>query len=87
MLRRDVLRGLLGETRARRALEQLALWPVRRVPHRPFLIAAFNLRQNYSSYDALYVAVAQAYEASVLTCDERLSRAPAVPGVQIRRIE
>jgi predicted nucleic acid-binding protein len=85
-LRRVVLRGELSERRALQALDVLPLWGVIRVSHHPFLRAAFELWANYSAYDALYVAVAQRFGATILTCDGRLSRAPAVPGVEIRNL-
>ena len=85
-LRKSVLRGLLAESRAQEALSDLAEWQVERVPHLPFLQAAFYLRHNYSAYDALYVVVAQRYGAVVVTCDGPLSRAPAVAGVVIRNM-
>lgn len=86
VLRRQVLRGELDEPSAQFALQALAAWPIERVPHTPLLQAAFDLRFNYSAYDALYVAVAQRLAATVVTCDGPLSRAPAVPGVVIRNI-
>jgi len=82
-----VLRGLLAQSRAQEALSDLAEWQVERVPHLPFLQAAFNLRHNYSAYDALYVAVAQRFGAAVITCDGPLSRAPGLAGVEIRNVQ
>ncbi|MGH9188614.1 MAG: hypothetical protein ACRD0Q_01050 [Acidimicrobiales bacterium] len=37
------------------------------------------LRENLSVYHALYVALAQALSAPLLTADARLSRAPQLP--------
>ena len=39
--------------------------------------AAWALRSNVTFYDGLYVALAVALAAPLLTADERLSRAPA----------
>jgi len=86
VLRKGVHRGLLTESRAREALFDLAAWQVARVPHAPFLQAAFELRHNYSAYDALYVVVARRFGAALVTCDGPLSRAPTVPGVEIRNV-
>jgi len=36
---------------------------------------AWELRHNLKIYDAVYVALAEALEASLLTCDQRLERA------------
>lgn len=40
--------------------------------------AAWALRQNLSFYDALYVALAAALGAPLVTADQRLSRAPGL---------
>ena len=37
-----------------------------------------KLTQNATTYDAAYVALAEALEATLLTCDAKLSRAPGV---------
>jgi predicted nucleic acid-binding protein len=41
------------------------------------------LRHNLSAYDAVYVALAEVLDTTVLTCDGRLARAPGVT----RRVE
>jgi predicted nucleic acid-binding protein len=41
--------------------------------------AAWALRENFSFYDALYVALAQSLSVPLLTGDGRLSRAPGLP--------
>jgi len=41
------------------------------------------LRHNLSAYDAVYVALAEALDATLLTCDSRLARAPGAA----RRVE
>jgi predicted nucleic acid-binding protein len=38
------------------------------------------LRQNLTAYDAAYVALAEALDTVVLTCDRKLARAPGVAG-------
>lgn len=35
------------------------------------------LRHNYTAYDASYVALAEALDATLVTCDERFARAGA----------
>ena len=37
----------------------------------------WELRENLSVYDAVYVALAEALDAVLLTCDRRLARAPS----------
>jgi predicted nucleic acid-binding protein len=68
--------GLLDLTAATQAIDDLALWPGERWPHRPLLERAWDLRENVRSSDALYVALAEALGATLVTLDERLSRAP-----------
>ena len=81
VLRREVLRGRLEETRAGEAVDDLAVWPVERLPHRGLLADAWSCRHNVSAYDALYVAAAMARSAVLLTADGPLARAPSLPVV------
>ena len=75
-LRHAVLRGHLDEARAAMAIEDLAHWPVDRISHRGLVRLAWRYRQNVSTYDAFYIAVARAYDIPLLTADARLARAP-----------
>jgi predicted nucleic acid-binding protein len=59
---------------ARDALVDLADLPLRRAGHRGLLARAWELRENVSFYDALYIALAERLD--LLTLDARLSRAP-----------
>ena len=61
---------------AERALVDLADLSVERHAHEIYLVRVWELRNNLSAYDAVYVALAEALGATVLTCDARLSRAP-----------
>ena len=36
------------------------------------------MRGNLSAYDAVYVALAEVLQATLLTCDARIARAPGV---------
>lgn len=85
VLRRALLQNRLEEHRARLALEDLGAWPVDRIPHAALLQQAWKHRHNVSAYDAFYVAVAQLYEAPLLTADGPLSRAPGL-GVVVQNI-
>src|SRR2546422_50404 len=73
----------LSERIGGRAPVDIAGWRVTRLRHTGLVAAAFELRMNYSAYDALYVAVAQRFGARLITCDSQLSRAPAVAGLEI----
>lgn len=85
VLRRAVLRQQLEEPRASLALEDLIDWPIDRIPHTALIREAWQHRQNVSAYDALYVAVARLYDASLLTADGPLARAPAL-GVVVQNV-
>jgi predicted nucleic acid-binding protein len=51
-----------------------------RYPHTGSLAdAAWELRDNVTFYDALYVALAAALDVPLLTADARLARAPGLP--------
>ncbi|WP_052669019.1 type II toxin-antitoxin system VapC family toxin [Nitriliruptor alkaliphilus] len=67
--------GLLDATAARQAVEDLRDWPGERVGHRPFLERAWELRASIRGQDAMYVALAEALGATLLTTDARLARA------------
>jgi predicted nucleic acid-binding protein len=42
----------------------------------PFLARCWELRANLTSYDAAYVALAEALDVTLVTADHRISRAP-----------
>lgn len=81
VLRRAHRRDELDGTAARQAIEDLESWPATRVDHRPLLGRAWELRDSLSAADALYVALAEALGATLLTLDRRLarSRGPRCP--------
>jgi predicted nucleic acid-binding protein len=70
--------GQLTEQRARQALADLADVELTRAPHQPLMDRIWELRGNLSTYDAAYVALAEELEATLLTGDRRLSRAPGL---------
>lgn len=74
--------GKLHPSMALRALSDLADLPAERHAHEPYLDRVWELRHNLSAYDAVYVALAETLDATLVTCDARLGRAP-LPGVVI----
>ncbi len=70
--------GKLDRTAASQAVEDTRAWPGERWPHRPLLERAWELRDNVRAYDALYVALAEALGATLLTLDRRLAGAPGI---------
>lgn len=75
VIRAHHLRGLLDQTAASQAVSDLRDWPGDRYSHRPFLARAWELRANVRSWDAFYIALAEAFDATLLTLDSRLSDA------------
>jgi predicted nucleic acid-binding protein len=68
--------GLLAETGAVQARTKLGLLPVRRYPHGPLAARIWELRDNLTVYDAAYVALAEALDATLVTADGLLAKAP-----------
>ena len=85
VLRGAALGGRLEEGRALAALDDLAVWPVDRLPNRTLARLAWRHLHNVSAYDALYVAAARAHDATLLTADGRLSRAPGL-GIVVQHV-
>ena len=84
-LRGAVLGGRLDEARALAALDDLADWPLDRIPNRTLARLAWRHLHNVSAYDAFYIAAARAHNAALLTADGRLSRAPEL-GVVVQHV-
>lgn len=74
-LRRLVLSGDLGERRAVQAIDDFRGIRIERHAHMDFVMRAWQLRSAMTAYDAMYVALAEALEAPLVTCDVKLSRA------------
>ncbi len=75
-VRRLTLQGQFMVPRARAALAALTVLPIRRYPHGWLLPRAFELRENATIYDGLYLALAEALGAPLLTCDAALAGVP-----------
>lgn len=75
VLRRYVATGRVDKERCRMALTDLAEFPLRRYPHDVLLPRVWELRNNLTAYDAVYVALAEAFDALLLTRDRRLAAA------------
>ena len=50
-------------------------FPLTRYPHDVLLERVWELRHNLTAYDAAYVALAEALDATLLTRDRRLATA------------
>jgi predicted nucleic acid-binding protein len=78
IIRRDFLFGFLDATAANQAVDDLQDWPGERFGHQFLLHRAWELRQKVRGWDAMYVALAELFEATLLTTDARLGRAPGL---------
>jgi predicted nucleic acid-binding protein len=75
-LRRYEREGEIDAGTAAAALENYRALDLHRHGHEPLLDRVWQLRKNLTAYDALYVALAEALDAALITCDRPLSRAP-----------
>lgn len=75
VLRRYVRTRELDAGRADTALADYLDLPIERYPHELFLPRVWEMKANFTAYDALYVALAEALEAPLLTSDAALGRA------------
>ncbi|MBO0822335.1 MAG: type II toxin-antitoxin system VapC family toxin, partial [Actinobacteria bacterium] len=75
IIRRDRMLGRLDATAAFQAVADLRDWPGERFGHRSLLARAWELRGTVRSWDAMYVALAEALSATLITLDDRLARA------------
>ena len=74
--RRLVLAGRLTAARADQAVEDLIDLPIERARHTTLVQRCWALRHNFSPYDAAYVTLAEALDATLVTGDSRLANAP-----------
>ncbi|MGH3065001.1 MAG: type II toxin-antitoxin system VapC family toxin [Gaiellaceae bacterium] len=82
-LRRLVVQQLISAEAATQAVADLLDARIVRYPHRPFVQRAWELRGRLTSYDALYVALAEAIGATLVTTDRRLARAVTTVDVAV----
>ena len=75
VIRRYAANREVDAERGRAALADLTDFPIRRYPHDFLLPRIWELRNNLSAYDAVYVALAEALDAPLLTRDRRLAAA------------
>jgi len=75
-LRRLVRTAEVSSGRAAEAIEDLTELDLHRHAHLDLVGRAWKLRNNLSAYDAMYVALAEAIDAPIVTCDGPLGTAP-----------
>ncbi len=75
VIRRYAANGEIDGEQGGAALADLAVFPLHRYPHDVLLPRVWELRNNLTAYDAVYVALAEALEAPLITRDRRLANA------------
>ena len=76
VIRRYRLAGEIDDSRANQMILDLSDLPIIRHGHTLLLPRIWQLRGNLTSYDAFYIALAEALDAPLFTCDDRLAAAP-----------
>ena len=77
-VRRVVAAGAASAARAGEVLDDLGDLPIERWPHIALVARMWELRENFSPYDATYLALAETVDEApvpLLTADVRLARA------------
>jgi predicted nucleic acid-binding protein len=74
-LRRLLREGIINDDEGEAAIDDLLALDLQRHSHEGLLERAWALRRNLTTYDAMYVALAEALDATLMTCDGRLARA------------
>jgi len=75
VLRRLALQGVVSVHRADQAVRDLLDLRIARYPHLVFLPRIWQLRHNFSAYDAAYVVLAEKLGGTLVTRDARLASA------------
>lgn len=77
-LRGLVRDGKLSADRAEDVRTDVAALALSRYAHEPLADRVWALRENLTAYDAVFVALSEALEVPLITCDERLAAAPGI---------
>jgi predicted nucleic acid-binding protein len=85
-LRRLVAQGELEAEEAEGSLSELDGLRLGRSPHGFLLELAWGMRARLTFYDALYVALAAAMDAELVTVDRGMARAANSLGVRVRSL-
>jgi predicted nucleic acid-binding protein len=69
-------RQVLSTAEATKATFDLLAVTITRYAHDAFIPRIWQLRSNMTAYDAVYIALAEALGAPLVTCDAKLAGAP-----------
>lgn len=78
VLRKRWIAGDLTAQRFSDAIDDLEDLDLARYPTLPLMRRAFELRDNLTAYDAVYVALSEQLGCTLLTADRRLATAPTI---------
>jgi predicted nucleic acid-binding protein len=73
-LRKLVAGQRIDASRGEQLLTELAALPAVRCAHTPLLGRIWELRHNFTAYDAVYIALAEATGSVLYTSDEKLRK-------------
>jgi predicted nucleic acid-binding protein len=73
-IRRLVTGQRIDAHRSGQFLTGLAALPAERYSHTPLIGRIWELRHNFTAYDAAYIALAEATNSVLYTCDEKLRK-------------
>lgn len=73
VLRRLVRESMISAHRAQEAIQDLLDMRITRYPHFLFLPKVWQIRHNFSAYDAAYIVLAEQLSATLVTRDARLA--------------
>lgn len=78
VLRKRWVAGDLSKHRLSVAIDDLEDLDLARYPALPLMRRVFELRDNVTAYDAVYVALAERLDCVLVTADQRLGSAPGI---------
>jgi predicted nucleic acid-binding protein len=81
VIRRYWRSGDVTAARGTAAINDLTDLPIERFAHAPLLDRIWQLRSNATAYDAAYIALAEATDSPLVTCDKALKSIPGTRAV------
>lgn len=78
VLRKRWIAGDVSRNRFSAAIDDFEDLDLVRYPALPLMRRAFDLRDNVTAYDAVYVALAERLGCPLVTADQRLAAAPGI---------
>ena len=78
VLRKRWMAGDLSKNRFSAGIDDREDLGLVRYPALPLMRRAFELRDNVTAYDAVYVALAERLDCTLVTADQRLAAAPGI---------